>query len=1096
MELAMRRNNKYKSMRILTTSTIIAAMSLLSVCPISALAITPPSAEVTVTNPAPKTQLVVDGTNGLDSNDGSESKPLKTIQKALEKATQKPANINIKGNFSLNAPIEIPQGITLSIDKSGATITGSNNANDGITLKSGSTLRGDGELKMTAFRVALTAEEGSLITDGTYNFKDNGVEDSHGIYLAGTIKGTSKDKLTITADDNYDTNFYADGITFENATINVKSQIRTWFDARDLTLKNSSLTVAGFGMSYYVNKLNMDNSEFVINKIGWRHPTGLTIQGDSTVTNNSRIVANAGSTAGISVGISNGKLTVTNSTLEFNNGGAGGLNVNTGKVIISDSTIKGNGKNSGALFGAQENGSIELREDCLIDSPAIKNADGGAGTGNSYVVTGGSHMVTYAPDYHNNRGSTVPVNGKENGNERLSLFTLADSSVNEIKPINKNGNAYIYSVKKASKDNKKHVWVPAAKVTFELNDTNAEDSKKAKEAIFSDFSTKAKESLAVRGYALNFAKTVAGGSTEVPANPIAPGYKFLGWFCKNAQNSEQKFTEKMIIKSDTTVYAKWEKDPSSYAVRYHNCAQDDATYLVSETSPKRTSKVLSFDEVIKNNAKFARKGMVFKGWTTEENGKGKTVKAGSNISISQSENLIDLYANWEEKEFTVKFSANGGTFSNNSIFKTNTKVFEIKDEDGGDVAVVKKTAKFSENRTLINLIKSLDKSVSIDTPGISGKASSDSDANYTNLATRKYYHLINEKKENSFFGYVYSTDYCYWFKDKDGTEKADINNKSQVNDDLTFYLKWELDSNVEQIQPETLDLPADLLTGDNTATTAYKVTPGQTIDFTGTITASVVKDQMKAIENTFKTVKEENYSNIALSDMTSSFTATFTIPDGLTLPKNITKNTLKLDGFSDTFAIQNVKVKGKTVTVTINLKSGITTYAALKTAVQTNLGDTMKITIPGIKINQDFSGKATIVGTVSGSFHAAATFNETTKLFDFTWNGSQTSEGKNSDAAAGANGISLTVEYDPPTPPTPPTPEPTPDPEPTPEPEPTPWPKPAPLPKENPNNKIVEKHKNENNQLPKTGSEILLTAFSAIAAFGLAVVIAKLKRIK
>lgn len=191
-----------------------------------------------------------------------------------------------------------------------------------------------------------------------------------------------------------------------------------------------------------------------------------------------------------------------------------------------------------------------------------------------------------------------------------------------------------------------------------------------------------------------------------------------------------------------------------------------------------------------------------------------------------------------------------------------------------------------------------------------------------------------------------------------------------------------------------------------------------------------------------------------------------------------------------------MKVKGKTVTVTINLKSGITTYAALKAAVQTNLGDTMKITIPGIKINQDFSGKATIVGTVSGSFHAAATFNETTKLFDFTWNGSQTSEGKNSDAAAGANGISLTVEYDPPTPPTPPTPEPTPDPEPTPEPEPTPWPKPAPLPKENPNNKIVEKHKNENNQLPKTGSEILLTAFSAIAAFGLAVVIAKLKRIK
>ncbi|EPI56788.1 InlB B-repeat-containing protein, partial [Gardnerella vaginalis] len=874
---------------------------------------------------------------------------------------------------------------------------------------------------MTAFKVALTAEKGSLITDGTYTFKDNAVEDSHGIYLAGTVKGTSKDKLKITADDKCNTGFYADGITFENATINVKSQIRTWFDAYDLTLKNSSLTVAGFGMSYYVNKLNMDNSEFVINKIGWRHSTGLTIQGDSTVTNNSRIVANAGSTAGISVGISNGKLAVTNSTLEFNNGGAGGLNVNSGKVILTNSTIKGDGKNSGALFGAQNSGSIELKGDCLIDSPANKNADGGAGTGNNYVVTGGSHMVTYAPDYHSNKGSTVPVNGEENGNERLSLFTLADSSVNEIKPINKNGNAYIYSVKKASKDNEKHVWVPAAKVTFELNDTKAEDSKKAKGAIFSDSSTKAKESLAIRGYALNFAKTVAGGSTEVPANPIAPGYKFLGWFCKNAQHSEQKFTEKMIIKSDTTVYAKWEKDSSSYAVRYHNCAQDDATYIVSETSPKRTSKVLSFYEVVKNNAKFARKGMVFKGWTTDKNGKGKTVKAGSNISISQSENLIDLYANWEEKEFTVKFSANGGTFSNNSIFKTNTKVFEIKkDKRGGDVAVVKKTAKFSKNRTLINLIKSLDDNVNIDTTGISGKADSDSDTTYTNLATRKYYTLKNKDESYSIFGITIGS-YYYWFKDKNGTEKASIDNNLRVNDDLTFYLKWEINPNVKQIQQEDINLPADLLTGENTATTAYKVTPGQTIDFTGTITASVVKDQMKTIEKKFNTVNAKDYDKITLEDMTSSFMATFTIPDGLTLPENITKNTLKLDGFSDTFAIQDVQVKDKTVTVTINLKSGITTYAALQTAVQTNLGDAMKITIPGIKINQDFSGKATIVGTVSGSFHAAATFNGTTKLFDFTWNGSQTNDGKNSDAAAGANDISLTVEYDPQTPPTPPT---------------------------------------------------------------------------
>ncbi|MFU0565682.1 hypothetical protein [Gardnerella vaginalis] len=541
---------------------------------------------------------------------------------------------------------------------------------------------------MKNFKVALTAEKGSTITDGTYNFKDNGVENGHGISLAGTVKGTSRDSLKITADDKCDAIFYGPGVTFENATINVKSQTPAWTEAYDLTLKNSSLTVAGFGgpdgsrLAYYVNKLNMDNSEFVINKNGnGGHRTGLTIQGAATI-NNSRIIDNAGDHAGISV-CPDAKLDVTNSTLEFKNGGERGLNIH-GKVKLTNSKIQGDGRNGKLYFlNTDDKGSIEH-----------------------------------------------------------------DSS--------------------------------------------------------------------------------------------------------------------------------------------------------------------------------------------------------SSISESASE---------------------------------------------------------------------------------------------------------NEEASNP---------------------------------------------NVEHIQQEDINLPTDLSTGDNTATTAYKVAPGQTIDFTGAITTSVVKEQMKAIENNFKTAGKEDYNDIALSNMTASFMATFTIPDGLTLPDNITKDTLKLDGVSDTFAIQDVQVKDKTVTVKINLKSGITTYAALQAAVQT-LGKAMKITIPGIKINKDFSGKATIVGTVKGNFHAAATFKGTTKIFDFTWNGSQTSDGKNFDAAASANGISLTVEYDPLAPLAPVS-------EYTPVPEPTLWPKhkpttektqnPTTLPKENPNNKIVEKRKNGNNQLPKTGSSILLTAFSAILTFGLAGVIAQLKRIK
>lgn len=78
-------------MRIFAASTVIAAMSLFSVCSISALAITPPppAAAVTATNPSTETQLFVDGTNGSDDKDGSATNQLKTIQKALEKATTK-----------------------------------------------------------------------------------------------------------------------------------------------------------------------------------------------------------------------------------------------------------------------------------------------------------------------------------------------------------------------------------------------------------------------------------------------------------------------------------------------------------------------------------------------------------------------------------------------------------------------------------------------------------------------------------------------------------------------------------------------------------------------------------------------------------------------------------------------------------------------------------------------------------------------------------------------------------------------------------------------------------------------------------------------
>lgn len=1186
--------------------------------------------------PAALTAVYVDGTNGNDANDGSsfDGGAVKTLAKALEiqAANASVTTIYVRGNVALSATASIPSGVTLSIASDGATISGSGNSIDGIVLKSGSTLTGAGTLTMTGFKTALTSQSGSTITDGTYVFKDNaGSNGTRGIFLAGTVRGSSgRDKLTITADDKCNTNFYASGMTFENCTVNVASQTRTWFDGHDVTLKNASLTVKGFGQTFYVNNLNMEGSDLTINP-SWYGATGMTIQSSANIVN-SHITANAGSTAGISIGAAGGTINVTDSTLEFTNGGTGGLNVNTGKVILTNSTIKGDGRNSGALFGAQTNGSIEFREDCLVETPAAGNADNGAGqTKKNFIVTGGSYLVKYAPNYNSSLGSTIPTNGAANGDEQLSLFTLADSSATSLSPLNKNGQAYDYSVSKASSDGEKHVWVPAAKVTFKLN---ADDATEQVSASYADGSTADQTSLAMRGYALEDAKSVAGGSTALPDDPLAAGYKFLGWFYKDATGAEQQFSGDNTVTADMTVYAKWESDATSYAVKYHNEADTDVTYLSTSSNPDRTITVLSADDIMKANPSFAREGKTFKGWTTQPNGAGDKVAVGSTLTIPAGTAVIDLYAEWEDQTVTVKFSANGGTFSSDSVFKQNPDVFDIQtDENGGEVAVVKKQPKVSDKVTLDALLKSLgDGSVSASTKGIASPVKTNSDTAYTGIATYRYHVLGNEAVEDTLWGFPLGTySYYYWFNDAAGTDKATIDGSGTLTQDVTYYLKWAVDPNVEIVEatsqipsdmwsgsqsdttsirevttgetfsmtgavdaqgivsqmdalessiagglddltkitlsdtsstftatitlPDgvvvpssptvtatglgscfelkgatvdgqkvtvtfglkgtyenyrqlkdavvstggddtptaalpkpitvtvdglTLDassvtngqeltatgvvsgtfssfaentvtgkvkkfdftwngeqiaanadprgadirqtllvvkpadqtLPADILVGNDTEHDAvYPVLSGQTIDFTGAIEASVVKAQMRGIESQFPGTTD--YADIKLTDMSSSFTATFTIPNGMTLPENLTKDSVRLEGFSDTFSVTDLSVSGKTVTVKMTLKDGIETYKDLQEAVIDNLGDTMKVTLPGVKINDDFPAgdTATVSGTVNGNFkaHATKTATGTTKAFSFTWEGVQKPDGMDATANSVDDGILFTV---------------------------------------------------------------------------------------
>ncbi|WP_051353720.1 InlB B-repeat-containing protein [Atopobium fossor] len=974
--------------------------------PVAAAPVAAPEASASRTADDVATNVLwIDGTAGADTNTGAgESAALKTFTKALELQKANPAitKIMVKGNFTNVADVTIPSGVSVVIT-SNVNMTGTKK--NGITLQSGASLSAlnGATLTMTDFNTALTVAKGATLSDGHYVFKNNGVTS---FYVAGTVRGSAgRDKLTITADANELRAVHSGDMTFENCTVSLNSQTRTWYDGIDLNLKNASYTTAGYGMGNYVNRLNMTDSEMVINTgSSWRYSTGLAIQDSSTITN-SRIVVNAGSTAGISVGGASTVVTIANSTLEFNNGGVGGFNINTGKVILTDSTIKGNGKNSGALYGAQKNGQITFVGNSHVETPATKDAHTGAAEVlGGHVVLGGSYRVSYAPDYNSSAGSTVPTNGVDNGNEKLMLFTLANPATAQLSPLNSAGQSYIYPVSTPSEDGQKHVWVPAEKVTFTLNEPGTQN---AVSASFKDGATKDKEALAIRGYLLSDAKPAAG-TNVVPENPSALGYDFEGWFYKN-NGAETPFDATAVnVSSPITVYAKWKENGNSYGIIYHsNTDATDVTYTEKGTNADRSAQVADHKTVSSANTAFTPKGKIFKGWNTKADGQGENFAPNQTITVPANKPSIDLYAQWEDQMATVRFSANGGIFSDDSVFKKNPEVFEISTDDkGGEVATVKAKSKVLDEKLLDDVLKSLKPDVTTATDGLaSPEKDSAADKAFANIATKKYSVLDYKSREKGFF--FVTTYHDYWYTDANGKNATTLSNGTKVNNDITYYLKWKSDPSIEEIK-KSFNIDGDIFSDsiDTSAETKFVSVDKETFSLTGQVDAKSIQDQMQAIQALYPTIQESDYKNIQIDGATSTFTAKITVPDGVKIPDNPTITT---KGLGNAFTVQSTEVNGQTVTVVFKLVDGITNYQELKDAVDSTgmdgaVGNTRPIsvmvdglTLDGAKLSNGQELVAT--GTVEGSFNATASVtNGKTKKFDFSWKATQSDTGRDKKA--------------------------------------------------------------------------------------------------
>lgn len=298
--------------------------------------------------------------------------------------------------------------------------------------------------------------------------------------------------------------------------------------------------------------------------------------------------------------------------------------------------------------------------------------------GGSYVVTGGSFYVAYDPSF--NAAVTTPTNGASNGDETLSYFTLADPTLNSFNPINKNGERYEYQVANASPDGNKYVFAPAAKVTFRLNDGNA---------TFADGTGKDKVRDTVRGYGLGF----VAGTSDVGTPVDAAGVKLLGWFYKDASGTERAVDFSTTeFDADTDVYAKWE----SKTVACHN--GNGVNYIQSIAASEGSATVLSYEDVVEALPEFAVAGKTFEKWTATSGALSDELAAGSALAFTGDATQVDVCAQFDTDIYRVAFSANGGTFGADSVFRKNPDIFTIEADPalGGEIAVVTKGASYNQ----------------------------------------------------------------------------------------------------------------------------------------------------------------------------------------------------------------------------------------------------------------------------------------------------------------------------------------------------------------------------------------------------------------
>lgn len=480
---------------------------------------------------------------------------------------------------------------------SDTTILNNDDDQNGITIASGSHIKtvNGSTLNMQGFKKALDLQTGAEMNDGNYVFKDN----QH-VTLDGNVKGTSRESLVVDITAYKFNKLHSEDLKLENATLKLTtSNVKTWGgpendggDVPDTQVVNGytwnfkNVLFVGTGLAP-INIPNMliENSDVSIdflNKYAMGVDTNFALSGYGTdIPSEIRNSTFKLSNTLFGIVMLEATLNIDNSKIDLNvfgdedvyrnHGSVGILFEGKGNISIKNSELNFTRNNlyqtPVLIYGSLQ--SFTIGENTVINTPAnidksdeiryaIDNIVTAEADPTAYVVTGGSFLVKYHKDTTAEL-STTPTNGAANGNEKLTYFQLADSSVTSLSPLNINGQRYTYGVANPSSDGNKYVWVPSEKVTFSLGDNPS--------ATFADGTNANKETVAMRGHTIGMA--VRANDEEIPSFNTTPisndaSKKFKGWFYKDATGNVLPFDPNTTDVLETmNVFAMWEEVPQA-----------------------------------------------------------------------------------------------------------------------------------------------------------------------------------------------------------------------------------------------------------------------------------------------------------------------------------------------------------------------------------------------------------------------------------------------------------------------------------------------------------------------------------------------------